>query len=257
MICIEKISDFSNKRTINDWIEKNFRLWKKRGSYISFSEVRQQIGFKVDVTRRIFVNPVGIGEYFLFCEMVLNIFRDLSSTKHVIISEAINHQIRDIVDTLNAVIEKAGFEWKHINDEWIIVEKNAVSLAVADIVEPELSDVIVEYNHYLLHGDLNRKQELLKKLADALEPRRNELSSIAKQETDDFFFMVNNMNVRHNNCDSSDLKKYNKSFALLAPRDKESWYDKIYEQGLALYVILDQKTRSDEIKSFKRLMQTL
>ena len=85
----------------------------------------------------------------------------------------------------------------------------------------------------------------------ALEPRRNELSSIAKQETDDFFFMVNNMNVRHNNCDSSDLKKYNKSFALLAPRDKE------YEQGLALYVSLDQKTRSDEIKSFKRLMQTL
>ena len=91
----------------------------------------------------------------------------------------------------------------------------------------------------------------------ALEPRRNELSSIAKQETDDFFFMVNNMNVRHNNCDSSDLKKYNKSFALLALRDKESWYDKIYKQGLALYVSLDQKTRSDEIKSFKRLMQTL
>ena len=254
MICIEKINDYYNTITINSWIEKNFRLWKKRKSYISFQEVRNQIGFKVDVLRRVFANNVGMNEYYLFCEMIFNILKDLSQTDYVKMSETINHQIMDIFDTANAVIGRAGFEWKHINDQWIIVEKNAEALVVADIVEPELADVIVEYNHYLLHGDLNRKQELLKKLADALEPKRNELSSIRKQETDDFFFMVNNMNVRHNNCDSSDSKKYNKAFAMLSLKDKESWYDKIYEQGLALYVSLDQKDRSDEIKKFKMSM---
>lgn len=254
MICVERIREYSYTITINDWIEQNFRLWKKRGSYISFKEVRQQTGFKVDAQRGIYTNTVGMGEYFLFCEMVGNILKDLYGTAQVLMSEGINHQIKDITHTIKAVLERTGFEWRNINDEWMIVEKNAVSLAVADTVEPELADAIIEYNHYLLRGDLIRKQELLKKLADALEPRRSELCSLKKQETEDFFFMVNNMNVRHNNCDPADSKKYNRTFAMLSQEDKESWYDRIYEQALALYVSLEQKVRSNEIKAFKTSM---
>lgn len=35
------------------------------------------------------------------------------------------------------------------------------------------------------------------------------------------FFMVNTMNVRHNNCDVSDPSKYNAKFAGLTDREKK------------------------------------
>ena len=69
---------------------------------------------------------------------------------------------------------------------------------------------------------MTRKQELLKKIADALEPKRNTLNSINKEATDDFFFMVNNMNVRHNNCDQTDVKNYYPKFAQLSNWEKNN-----------------------------------
>lgn len=36
--------------SINDWIEENFRDWSNRNNYISFSEVRGQVGFSIEVT---------------------------------------------------------------------------------------------------------------------------------------------------------------------------------------------------------------
>ncbi len=96
------------------------------------------------------------------------------------------------------------------------MQKDAGVTAVADIVEPALEDAIVEYNHYLLKGEIEKKKSILKRIADALEPKRSELDQINKSFTSDLFFMVNNMNIRHNNCDKTDIKTYNSAFASLS-----------------------------------------
>ena len=241
---------YRNHSTINSWIEENFRDWKKRGNFISFAEVRAQLGFPINYENERVCSGIGITEYFLFGEMLLNIFNDFEEFVTPKFDEGIKH----IIETLIANIEKSGCEIKYVDGEYLIVEKNAVAIAVAES-NPNLSDVIIEYNHYLLHGDLNRKKELLKQIADAMEPKRATLNFLNKGATDDFFWIINKMNVRHNNCDPSDASKYCRPFAELSPTDKENWYDKIYDQALMLFVLLDLSTRNQEIKAFKKIVE--
>ena len=239
--------------TINTWIEENFRDWEKRGNYTSFTEVREQIGFpaweedEADLLRK----DIGMEDYFLFSEVIINILWDLQEFD---MSSTMRKGMKHLIETIIANVEKSGFEIKEVNKNYLIVEKNAVAVQVADTV-PELADVVIEYNHYLLRGDMERKQELLKKIADALEPKRATLNSINKKATDDFFWMVNKMNVRHNNCDETDRKNYFQEFAKLNNYDKEQWYDRIYDQSLMLYILLEYHSRNQEIQAFKQAVE--
>ena len=63
----------------------------------------------------------------------------------------------------------------------LIVQKDPAAIAVADIVEPNLADSIIEYNHHLLKNDIKAKQSILKRIADALEPKRNDLKQINRK----------------------------------------------------------------------------
>lgn len=234
--------------TINLWIEKNFRKWKKRSNYTSFAELREHLGFPLNEDGHIVsIEKIDINKYLLFCEMILNLMIALSNYK----PKGLDDVVEDLIETIKATLTKLGMEITIVDGECMIVEKNAVAIEVAD-KQPQLAETIIEYNHYLLKGDLDKKRVLLKALADSLEPKRKELTKLNKNQTDDFFYMVNNMNIRHNNCDITDVGKYNAKFALLSNADKEEWYDMIYDQGLALYVILEQQRRNKKIDAFKK-----
>ena len=187
-----------------------------------------------------------MNKYLLYCEMMLNLIAGLHKTQIPTLNQVINA----FLDTITATLEKCGMEIRTLGEEIIIIEKNPVAIEVAD-KKPELTDVIIEYNQYLLRGNIERKKELLKYIADTLEPERKTLSGIDKHMTDDFFFMVNNWNIRHNNCDSRDAKNYNKKFDGLSMAQKEECYDLVYEQGLALYVLKEQQERNKKIDLMK------
>lgn len=242
--------------SINDWIEDHFRSWEKRRNYISFSEVRSQMGFEFSVVDAledpyIFRSDVGMEDYFLYCEMIFNLLQGLQDVE---MSSKMEEGTTHIMDTIYATTEQVGFELKQIESEWMIVEKNAAAIEVANL-NPGLDSVIIEYNHYLIRGDLDRKQELLKKIADAMEPKRGALNAINKSATDDFFWMVNNMNIRHNNCDATDEKNYFQAFAELPISEKEKWYDRIYDQALMLFILLEYQSRNTEIQQFKKSVE--
>ena len=103
-----------------------------------------------------------------------------------------------------------------------------------------------------LKGNLREKQMILKRIADALEPRRAELKAANKTIENDFFYMVNAMNVRHNNCDPADQGKYNEKFAKLSAKEQEEWYDNIYQEGLMAFLSLEQVKREKKIADFKK-----
>lgn len=65
------------------------------------------------------------------------------------------------------------------------------------------------------------------------------------------FYMVNSMNVRHNNCDAADKKKYNAKFVTLTSQEQEDWYDEIYQECLMAFLMLEQANREKRIAAFK------
>lgn len=77
------------------------------------------------------------------------------------------------------------------------------------------------------------------------------------QLSSDYFYMVNTMNIRHNNCDSSDNKKYNVYFTNASVEEKEEIYDDIYQMGLLIFLLLENKKRSSKIKEIKEMRKLI
>lgn len=241
------IYEHSKYESVELWLEANFREWKKRGTYFTMMELRRHLGFTYDEDN-LHANDIDISKYFLYCEMILNLFWGLQREFR---SPFIEKQQKDIVKTMDAVIEKSGCEKQQVDDTFIIVQKNAAAFVVADKV-PELANMIIQYNHYLLRGDLEAKKLILKQIADALEAKRKILDGLCKDQTKNYFELVNNMNVRHNNLDPVDKGNYNAVFASYTLNQQEAWYDLIYEQALMLFMHLEQQERNERIKEYKQ-----
>ena len=236
--------------TIENDIEKHFREWEYRQNYMSFYELRKELGFTYSFNGSYVPTGVirGIDDFLLYCEMLRNLL------KHLLIVFPFNEQrIIDINNTIQFDLDRINHQFYVYEDgREIIVQKNAAASAVADIVEPILADEIIRYNHYLLKGDLESKKEILIRIAAALEPMRTELKEANKTIEKDLFFLINTMNVRHNNCDPRDEKKYCKEFDALSLSEKESWYDEIYQEALMAFLSLEQQKRERKIAEFKQ-----
>lgn len=227
-------------------IEKDFRKWNNRKNYISFDEMRKALGFDNGSAKKFhYVENIDIERYIVYCEMVSNIIWGLWDY----FSEDTKDKIKEILDTMGVTLAKAGLERQFINDDWIvIVQKNAAAVLAAS-ENPALADIIIEYNHYLLKGQLERKREILFKITHALEPHRSELAALNKQLVNDFFGLSNNANIRHNNV-TPEYKDYNSTFANMTNDEKEEIYDLMYDQALALFVLLGQPERDKKCRSF-------
>jgi hypothetical protein len=132
----------------------------------------------------------------------------------------------------------------------IFVPKDRGAVSVSEIVSPEISYKVLEYNHYTMKGDIARKRETLRILADQLEPRRVELAAINKELANNVFFMFNNMNIRHNNCAEGD-KNYKEVVAKMSQDELESWYDETYQLCLLAFLELDNVERTKKVAQLK------
>lgn len=132
----------------------------------------------------------------------------------------------------------------------IFVPKDRGAISVSEIVAPEISYKVLEYNHYTMNGDIARKRETLRILADQLEPRRVELAAINKELANNVFFMFNNMNIRHNNSTEGD-KNYREVVAKMTQDELENWYDETYQLCLLAFLELDNVERTKKVSELK------
>ena len=238
--------------SIEDSIERYFKDWKYNANYLSFKELRDQLGFTF-VHDGYYDLPSGIikdvNDFFDYCEMIINMIVLLPEEDAEYHGKNVNEIIRLIdydLDFLNHRIRK-------IDDKYLIIQKDATASEVVDIVEDSLAKIILEYNHYLLKGDLEKKKNILVKIANALEPLKGEIKATNYQLYKDYFYLINNMDIRHNNCDSSDTSNYNAYFDKLTLKEKEEWYDEIYQMGLLIFLLLENKERSTKVANIKNL----
>ncbi len=226
-----------------------FKRWKARGTCINCKDMRDALCFEkiLKSTEPSFEDTIS------FCEYVANLVKlyNKACLKEGVrfyptdVTAAISANLNSIMDWLN---QKMIFFEKE--ERVLITEKNAAVSAVAERVDEELAYQIVKYNHYTLKGDITKKKEILLKLGSELEPKRKQLSSLNGQLETNIFFMLNNLNIRHNNRSKKD-KNYKEYVAKMKKNKLEEWYDELYQMMLLAMLELEQVERNQKINELK------
>lgn len=240
------------RASIEDDIERYFKNCKYKANYLSFYEIRKKLEFTYDFEGIVAV-PYGyvesINVFFDYCEMIINMIYIIPEGKRLSHEDNIN----EIKRLVNYDLNSLNHEIRKVDDKYLIVQKDAAVSEVVDIVEDSLAKIILEYNYYLLKGDLERKKAILFKIVHVLESKMQEIKKINYQLHSDFSYLINNFNIRHNNCDISNTKNYNEVFAKMSDQEKEEWYDEIYQMGLLIFLLLENKERSTKIANIKNV----
>jgi len=247
--------------TLNSIISDSFMLWPKRDTFMSFKELRDHLGFPVSRQSGTpfftAAENLSLAKFFTYCEMIENLIVDLNLTS-VMCNEMLSGP--DVVEKVRSVIRldiaKANCEFKPIDRGMIICEKNPAATAVAEIVPQDLAHCVIEYNHYLLKGDLQRKKEILLALGAHFEPERSKLERLGEQVVADLFFLLNNVNVRHNNTQKNG-PYYKPCVAEMSRPALENWYDETYQLALLAELLLNNEKRHEAIDSLKKKMKPL
>lgn len=233
----EKLWEINYSQSIYELISKNFKVYKNRGHILSLDELLETM-LAVPMTEE--------ERLFCFSEMYLDLLSILPYRKSV----NLMRQVRYLEEQIERTVNLLGHKVVLIDNKRIIVENNVFANEAAQAVT-EFADIkealsVLEYNHFSNKGNIERKKEILKKIADLLEPWRkplnksSELKDLLKANNDKIqaleklFYMYNKLNIRHNNEDQM--------LTELSDQEIESWYDKVYT--LSLFIILGKDVGS-------------
>lgn len=140
--------------------------------------MRETFGYTYECNRNVYKITGHINsnnDFFIYCEMILNIVNNVILKEEYQYREETMKQILDIIcydlEALNCKICTKS------NGKLIIVQKDASVTEVVDIVEPSLADSILEYNHYVLRGNIEEKKAILLKIINSLEPKLPEIKN--------------------------------------------------------------------------------
>ncbi len=191
-----------------------------------------------------YIAEINIDLFLTFCEYLMNIIRDISSS----LPEDFLLTCVLIQEQICTAIEKMNFMEIQHNNLISYVPRNASAITVAEIIEDDdLSYKTIFYNHHSLFGDIEGKKEILLKFANLYESRKSEAKGVCDKLSENLGFAFNNFNIRHNNIDPSS-KSYQEFFAKLSNPEKEELYDNTYQLCLEFFIALDNK---DKIKKFE------
>lgn len=252
----KNISFYQEPQLINMGIEKFvdmyiFKSWKGRGTCIDCNDMLETLDLKAILKDSENITENSVLNYL---EYAANILRLVNNVK--LIGSA-SYDMTNIYyaaqDNVKYCLEWLNYETKIFTkkDIVLVVEKNAAATSVAELVDEELAYSIISYNHFLLKGNIDEKRKILLKLANEIEPRRHELEKINYKLTDNIFFMLNNLNIRHNNRSIGD-KNYKEYVAKMSKSKLEEWYDEVYQEILLVNLLLDDEKRKVKIEELKR-----
>ena len=227
--------------------------WNYRSRYMNVDDFLEALNFNVLVEDA----KYDVEAHLTLIELIYN-FWNLAHNKFIdkkfIGSLKWCGNFFHIKDVMDEILEEYNYTVYSNEDKdyFIVVENKPEVTAVAEIMDTdELSFDIIKYNHRSLKGEINAKKSILVTLGAELEPKRKVLQGINKKLSEDIFFMLNNMNVRHNNCSESDQAKYKEYVANMTQEQLEEWYDELYQMMLLGFLLLDNEERSAKVSELK------
>mgnify|MGYP006943183641 FL=1 len=90
-------------------------------------------------------------------------------------------------------------------------------------------------------------------MGSELESKRKQLHGIDSSLESDIFYMLNNMDLRHNNR-AHESKYYKKAVEEMDEGALENWYDELYQMILLAYLRMEQEDRAVKVKELKKIV---
>lgn len=193
-------------------------------------------------------------EYLVtFCEYSFNLAFSFYNQSNGIVSPMMNlsQAMQMYLQQVLKVIDSIGYMPNQNDGVTDFVPKDQAAISVSEIIDPNLSYKVIEYNHHSMKGDLDRKRNILLALANRLEPQRNKLKGINKHLEDNLFYLFNAADIRHNNTEP-ESEKYNPVIAAMNDEEREKWYDDTYQMCLLAFLELEHLDRKKRIAQLKQ-----
>lgn len=230
-----------------------FKEWRHRSRYIDledFLEALDYTSLKVQAKSDIEAHLMLIELLYNIWHLAENKFYE-GELKEMLRWQGNFYHLKDVMDEILEEYNHTVYT-NEDKDYFIVVENKPEVTAAAEITPtPELSFDVIRYNHRSLKGDIEAKKTILVRLGAELEARRKELQNINKQLSDDIFFMLNNVNIRHNNCAPEDRAKYKEYVSAMNSDQMEAWYDELYQMMLLAFLLLDNQERAQKVSELK------
>lgn len=236
--------------TLFEFVDQRcFRDWSYRGHFVNVKDFLEAVNYNEIIKS---AKNGDTEAFMILIELTYNLW---SLAYHDIIdknsSSKWNNNFFHLRDVMLDNLEKYNHK-AYIDDERIlIIEDKPEVTAVAEIIEQDLAIDIIRYNHRSMQGEIELKKKILISLGSELEPKRKELQVLNKQLSEDIFFMLNNMNLRHNNRSKKDIGKYKEYVAKMTKARLEKWYDELYQMMLLAFLLLDNVDRTENVKELK------
>lgn len=234
--------------SLYDYFDSTFLHFYFAGTCLSLEEFDKKYGFYFPVPGE----ESSIDDLILLLEYFQNLIKGFRCANYTLyrFSNVINENF--LTHYLYNMAEEMGYKFSSQDGLSILVEKNAVVTAVAEsnLIPEDLSYKLITYNHHSMHGDLEGKKSIILRLYNLLEARRSELHKLNPALEDDLFYIFNNFNIRHNNCDSKS-KNYKPGIVSMDKEKLENWYDETYQMCLLAFMELEQADRKQKFDAIK------
>ena len=246
VLCANGIFNYNLFNFVDEYC---FNKWKHRGHFIDVDDYLNALNFK-SLSVKAFSD---IESLLTLIELIYN-FWYLSNFR---MNNDININWCGNYYHLKNVMDDVLAQYNHTiyidekNESVLVIEDKPEVTAVAEIVSDNIATKVIKYNHRALKGNVELKNEILFSLGKELESKRKELHQINSSLEDNIFYLMNKLNVRHNNSSENDKSKYVEYVANMDKSEIEEWYDELYQLILLAFLQLDNIERTKKIKDLK------
>lgn len=237
---LNELFEFAEEgQSVRDLAEEAFLLFPKsfRGRTISLDDFDATFGF----CKKIIIMDLSIEDLLLRCEYMLNLCIQLNKCYDQFLDDNDRYNIGFLTETINECIDELGFMTTKIEGVAICIEKDAAVISVAEIVPEQLAVSVLEYNHYRLKGDLMRKRNILKEMADNIESERKNIKQINGALETQLFQLLNKF-IRHDHSQTPYIGS-------MSEKSLEEVYDDIYQLWLLAKLEIDNVERKERMKT--------
>lgn len=247
------VVDYYTYKTLFDYVnEYCFKDWAQRSHFVDVDDFLEALEFETLKDEA----ACNVDAFLTLVELIYN-FWELShnkfyedKTEHKLQWCGNYYHLKDVMDDVLSQYNHIAYISEEQECVFVVEDKPEVTAAAEIMPTPTLAVDIIKYNHRSLKGEIEQKKKILLAMGAELEAKRKKLHTINAVLENDIFFMLNNLNIRHNNKNKGD-RNYKEYVAKMRKDRLEKWYDELYQMILLAFLLMDNTKRADRVKELK------